>query len=187
MRPRTLLLAPGVPFATYWISMTFRERALNAAQNRSDLCNRYIRRVKRELPSYAHEGLQSRIAQLSCVPPLLLGLIATFAMPSYYTRLDDLLRDKLHTWILTPTQQRSRLWELCSYRGVAFVRAESAVHARRLAAGAFCKDGALAPGRVVESPWLSGVLVRCEVDFSSRFNTVDTPGVVEPHTPEARN
>ena len=101
-------------------------------------------------------------------------------MPPHYARLEDMLQDKLHTWILTPTQQRSRLWELCSYHGIAFVRAESSAHARRLAAGAFCKEGAMASGKVVESPWLSGALVRCEVDLNSRFDAVDSPGIVEP-------
>lgn len=103
-------------------------------------------------------------------------------MPPYYARLDAVLRDRLHTWKLTPTQQRSRLWELCSYRGVVFVRAESCAQARQLAASAFCKEGAIAPGKLVESPWLSSGLARCEAYLDARFDAVNTAGVVDPPT-----
>ena len=69
-------------------------------------------------------------------------------MPPRYATLDAVLQEKLHTWRLSPTEKRSKLWELCSYSGVVIVRAESAVQARELAAKAFCRDGS----RAFESP-----------------------------------
>ena len=101
-------------------------------------------------------------------------------MPSRYTRLDSVLQQKLHTWKLSPTEKRSRLWQLCSYWGVAIVRAENSIQARELAACAFCQDGAKGFERLGESPWLSATLARCEVSFDPRFDAINTPGVVEP-------
>ncbi len=103
-------------------------------------------------------------------------------MPSRYARLDSVLQQKLHTWKLSPTEKRSKLWELCSYWGVVIVRAENSIQARELAANAFCQDGARAFERLVESPWLSAALARCEVSFDPRFDAIDTPGVVDPRS-----
>ena len=101
-------------------------------------------------------------------------------MPPRYATLDAVLQEKLHTWRLSPTEKRSKLWELCSYSGVVIVRAESAVQARELAAKAFCRDGSRAFESLVESPWLSPALALCEISFDSRFDVFDTPGVIEP-------
>lgn len=103
-------------------------------------------------------------------------------MPSRYARLDSVLQQKLHTWKLSPTEKRSKLWDLCSYWGVVIVRAENSIQARELAASAFCQDGAKAFERLVESPWLSATLARCEVSFDPRFDAIDTPGVVDPRS-----
>jgi hypothetical protein len=101
-------------------------------------------------------------------------------VPSRYARLDAVLREKLHTWQLSPTEKRSKLWELSSYEGMVVVRAESSIQARKLVAQAFCRDGSMATDRLVESPWLSTSLARCEISYDPRYDAVDTPGVVDP-------
>ena len=101
-------------------------------------------------------------------------------MPPRYARLDSVLREKLHTWQLSPTEQRSKLWDLCAYSGPVMVRAESSTQARELVAKAFCRDGSRAFERVLESPWLSAALARCEISYDPRFDAVDAPGVVDP-------
>lgn len=106
-------------------------------------------------------------------------------MPSRYARLDAVLQEKLHTWQLSPTEQRSKLWELSSYLGVVMVRAESSLQARELAAKAFCREGPIAPERLVESPWLSAALARCEISYDPQFDPIDTPGVVDPRGGDA--
>lgn len=103
-------------------------------------------------------------------------------MPPRYARLDSVLQEKLHTWQLSPTEKRSKLWELSSYSGVVIVRAESAIQARELAAKAFCRDGSRAFESLVESPWLSAALALCEISYDPRFDAVDTPGIVDPTT-----
>jgi hypothetical protein len=99
---------------------------------------------------------------------------------SRYARLDSALRAKLHTWKLSPKESQSRLWDLCSHTGEVFVRAATADRARELAALAFRKHGLMTPGNIVESPWLSRALVRCEVVNDARFDNVDHAGVVYP-------
>ena len=103
-------------------------------------------------------------------------------MPSRYARLDSVLQEKLHTWRLAPTEKRSKLWELSSYLGVVIVRAESSIQARKLAAKAFCREGSIAPERLVESPWLSAALARCEISYDPQFDAIDAPSVVEPRS-----
>ena len=100
-------------------------------------------------------------------------------MPSRYARLDSVLQQKLHTWKLSPTEKRSKLWELCSYWGVVIVRAENSIQARELAASALCKDGPKPLQSLVESPWLNAALARCEILYDSRFDAVDTAGVAD--------
>ena len=106
-------------------------------------------------------------------------------MPSRYATLDAFLQEKLHTWRLSPTEQRSKLWDLCSYAGLVIVRAESSIQARELAAKAFCRDGSRAFERLLESPWLSAALARCEILYDPRFDAVDTPGVVDPRVDDS--
>jgi hypothetical protein len=101
-------------------------------------------------------------------------------MPPRYARLDSVLQEKLHTWQLSPTEKRSKLWELSSHWGVVVVRAESSMRARELAAKAFCRDRSRAFEGLVESPWLSPALALCEISFDPRFDAVDTPGIVDP-------
>ena len=101
-------------------------------------------------------------------------------MPPRYARLDAFLQEKLHTWRLTPTEKRSKLWELSSYHGVVIVRAESSAQARKLVAQAFCRDRSMASERLVESPWLSASLARCEISYDPQFDAIDAAGVVDP-------
>ena len=101
-------------------------------------------------------------------------------MTPRYARLDSFLQEKLHTWRLAPTDKRSKLWELSSYEGVVVVRAESSAQARKLVAQAFCRDGSMATERLVESPWLSAALARCEISYDPQFDAIDKPGVVDP-------
>lgn len=101
-------------------------------------------------------------------------------MAARYARLDAFLREKLHTWQLSPTDKRSKLWDLSSYSSVVVVRAETSAQARELAAKAFNREGTSAFDRPLESPWLSAALTRCEISYDPRFDAVDTPGVVDP-------
>lgn len=104
------------------------------------------------------------------------------AVTSRYSRLDEVLREPLHTWKLSPTENRSKLWASSSYWGVVIVRAENPVRARELAARAFCKDGTRALDRFIESPWLNAALARCQVLYDPRFDAVDSAGVVDPRS-----
>src|ERR1700741_3526235 len=106
-------------------------------------------------------------------------------MSPRYATLDAVLQEKLHTWRLSPTEKRSKLWELSSYSGMVIVRAESSVQAREIAAKAFCRDGSRAFESLVESPWLSAALAVCEVSYDPRFDAVDTPGIVDPTSGDA--
>lgn len=103
-------------------------------------------------------------------------------MTSRYPTLDSVLQQKLHTWKLSPTEKRSKLWDSCSYWGVVIVRAENSHQARQLAARAFCKDAVKALESLAESPWLSAALARCEIVYDPRFDAVDTAGVADPQS-----
>jgi hypothetical protein len=98
---------------------------------------------------------------------------------SRYSTLDAVLRERLHTWRLSPTESRSKLWDASSYWGAVIVRAENSVQARELAARAFCKDGPRALESFAESPWLSATLARCEILYDPRYDAVDAAGVVD--------
>lgn len=84
----------------------------------------------------------------------------------------------LRTWRLTPSKD-SHLWSQSRYRGEVWVRAHDAIEARKLAAQRFRVRPDRRRGRM-ESPWYLRELSRCELDESSRFDSIEMPCVVSP-------
>src|SRR5689334_11877856 len=84
----------------------------------------------------------------------------------------------LRTWLLTPSKD-SALWSQGSYRGEVWVRAHDAIEARKLTAQRFRVRLDRRRARM-ESPWYVRELTRCELDESSRFDSVQIPCVVSP-------